>query len=157
MEETAIIEGVWRTETATWTQAWAWSGFKLFIQDECVIAYELGTLLKPGRFSMGGKTYRLDRWPWRYTLVLEEADQIVGSCALSIGGWHMELADGSRFRVDSYRVWEEQSELTRLAFETLPGSFWKASIQMRALEGPNFLILSALGFDAFRRLNFDSG
>lgn len=48
-------------ERANWTKAWAWLRFKLFIQDECVINYELGTPFKPGRFHMGGQIYLLGR------------------------------------------------------------------------------------------------
>lgn len=67
------------------------------------------------------------------------------------------MADWSRYGVNTRRVWEEQSGETLMTFETLPGSVWDPSIQMLALDNLNFLVLAALGFDTFQRLQFDGG
>jgi hypothetical protein len=153
MEGAGIIECEWCFEARDWSK------HKLFAGDKYLMEYDAGGVFRRTRVTIGDQSFSFKRELFRNTLISDVTGESFGSYALlfvpwpELVGWRIELPNGSRFCFNSQRVWEEDSGTTQLFFVSIPGvASRKNCYPMRALDGPDFLILAAISADAiFRR------
>jgi hypothetical protein len=148
MVDPVIIEGEWRPQNRYV------SHFKLFVQDECLIDYEVGFLFRDGRAAIKGTEHRMIYRYVRNTLVCDSSGEKLGSACLNFFGWHLDVPNRLRLQVNPYRVWDEKSGVSEILYEVSHGRFPLQSVKFRALDGPDFLVISVLAFETIRRITY---
>jgi hypothetical protein len=143
-----IIEGEWRPQNRHV------SHFKLFVEDECLIDYEVGFLFRNGRATMNGREHRMLYRYIRNTLVCGSSGKRLGSARLNFFGWHVEVPNRARLQVNPYRVWDEKSGISEILYEVSHARFPLESMKFRALGSPDFLVISILAFETIRRITY---
>jgi hypothetical protein len=128
--------------------------FKLFVQDECLIDYEVGFVFGTGRVAMNGREHRMLHRYIKNTLVCDSSGEKLGTARLNFFGWHVEVPNRSRLQVNRYRVWDEKTGVSEILYQDLHGIVPLESVKFRALDGPDFLTISVLAFESLRRISY---
>jgi hypothetical protein len=148
MVEPVIVEGEWRPQSRYG------SHFKLFINGECRIDYEVGNLFQEGRVTMNGRAHRMRYRYIRNTLICESSGAKLGLASLNFFGWHIEVPKRSRLQVNQFRVWDESTGIPEILYEVSHGRIPLDTVRFRALDGPDFSIISVLAFETIRRITY---